>query len=283
MTEVRFGRLPHDPRPARLSLHADHLRGYVPRPTVDWLSGVKSWPMLANDRVGDCTCAGAGHIAQQINWYGQGQNAPVTEQDAIAMYELLGYRPGDSSTDLGATLQQALDVWRSTGIGGNKIAAFAQVDATDLDTIRACIDLFGAVYTGMNFPKSAMDQFNAGKEWTVARRTSVEGGHCVPIGAYDADGFTCVTWGRAQRMDVPFFRRWFDEVWTPIDLDWLHNNVSPGQLDAATLNAKFLSLTGQAGPFPVGPAPVPTPAPMDPADAALVTAFDTWKSAKGAA
>ncbi|MFE2994097.1 hypothetical protein ACFXG4_03650 [Nocardia sp. NPDC059246] len=242
--------------------------------------------MSLNDSLGDCTAAGAGHVAQQINWYGQHQDAPVADSDVLAMYEAIsGYRPGQPSTDVGATLQDALKYWHTTGVGGNKIAAYAQIKATDLATIRACISLFGAVYTGMNFPASAMDQFNAGKPWTVVPRSRVEGGHCVPIGAYDASSFTCVTWGKTQKLSVDFFQRYFDEVWTVLDLDWLTaQGVSPAAIDGASLNANYQALTGQPGPFPTvapSPVPAPTPAPSDAADAALVAAFKTWEAAKG--
>jgi hypothetical protein len=244
--------------------------------------------MSLNDQIGCCTASGAGHVAQQINWYGQHQDAPVADKDVLAFYEAVsGYQPGKPSTDVGATLQDALKRWHQVGIGGNKIAAYAQIDATDHDTIRACISLFGAVYAGMNFPSSAMDQFNRGQEWTVVKRATMEGGHCINLGAYD-DGFTCVTWGRTQKMSADFALRFVDECWIPLDLDWLSaQGISPATIDAATLNADYQALTGQAGPFPVitpAPAPVPTPAPTPvpvDADKTLAAAFATWKTAKG--
>jgi hypothetical protein len=287
LTQYRFGRIPNDPSKPRLRLTAAHLRGVTAPASADWLSRVPSWPMSLNDQLGDCTCAGAAHVAQQILFYGQGKNAPVADDDVLKMYEAVGhYVPGDPSTDQGATLQDALNYWRKTGVGGHKIVAFAQLDASDLETIRACVDLFGAVYTGFNVPKSAMDQFNAGKPWTVVKRSPIEGGHCVPIGAYDAKTFSCVTWGAVQKMDIAFLTTYFDEFWVPISLDWLSaQGVSPGALDAATLNADYKELTGQAGPFPVTPAPSPTPsptpAPASDADATLVAAFKAWVTAKG--
>jgi hypothetical protein len=241
--------------------------------------------MLGNDQVGDCTAAGAGHVAQAVNWFGQSVDAPVTDADAITMYSAIsGYDPSTGANDVGATLQDALSYWRKVGIGGNTIAAFAQIDTQDLDMVRACIALFGAVYTGMMFPSSAMDDFQAGRPWTV-RRSRLEGGHCVPIGAYDGDSFTCVTWGRAQVMTVEFYRRYFDECWVPIDLDWLTaTGQSPAGLDVDRLNTDFTALTGEPGPFPQhappSPQPVPGPAPLD-ADRVLAEAFDAWLAAKG--
>lgn len=294
MTRHPLGRQPNDPRKPRLRLARYQLATPTPATSADWLSGVATWPMSLNDTIGDCTAAAAGHYAQAVNWYGRNQNAPVPDADVLAMYEAIsGYTPSDPATDVGATLQDALGYWRTTGVGGNTIAAFAQLDHTDLPMVRDCIDLFGGVYCGMNFPASAMTQFNAGQPWTVVKRSAIEGGHCVPIGAYDASTFTCVTWGQAQAMDVAFFQRYFDEVWVPIDLDWLTAaGYSPGKLDTDALNADFMALTGQPGPFPQSnptPAPVPTPEPApapapapQPADVdtALAAAMRTWLAAQ---
>jgi hypothetical protein len=271
------GRLPHDPRPERLLL-ADYQTGTpTPPPSADWVSGVKSWPGLLNDQIGDCTAAGAGHIAQQVNWYGRDQDAPVSDSDVLAFYEAVsGYRPGDPSTDVGATLQDALNAWRTLGIGGNRIAAFAQVRATDLATIRACIATFGSVYAGMWFPQSAEDQFNAGQPWTVVKRSANLGGHCIPIMGYDADSFTCVTWGQTQRMDVRFLQTYVDEFWTSVDLDWLRaTGVSPAGLNTAALNADYQTLTGKPGPFPNTPAPAPQPPPASP-DTLFAVVLHQW-------
>lgn len=279
------GRLPHDPRPERL-LIADYQIGTpTPPPSIDWISGIRSWPMLLNADLGDCTIAGAGHVAQQVNWYGRDADAPITDSQALTGYEAVsGYRPGDPSTDVGATLQDALNYWHSVGLGGNTIAAFAQVKATDLATIRACIAAFGSVYTGMWFPQSAEDQFNAGQPWTVVKRSANLGGHCVPIMAYDPDTFRCITWGRPQKLTVDFFRTYFDEVWVPIDLDWLRvNGASPAGLNGAALNADYQALTGKPGPFPSAPAPQPTPPkPAATADDAFAASLHRWLDSKPA-
>jgi hypothetical protein len=290
--QFRGGRLPHDANPPRL-LFENYLRAApTPPAAADWIRGVKKWHMLLNDQLGSCTASSAGHTAQQINWNGRDQDAPVTDDQVLAMYRAIsGYTPGNKATDVGATLQDALNYWHKNGIGGNRIVAFAQVRATDLDAVRLAIARFGSVYTGMWLPQSAMDQFSAGKPWTVApRRTANLGGHCVPVMAYDADSFACVTWGRVQPMTVPFFRAQFDECWVPIDLDWMRTNgLSPAGLDTAALNADYTALTGKPGPFPAvtpqpGPTPAPQPGPVSPgsANAGLVRAFEEWRKQVGA-
>lgn len=278
--EPRFGRLPNDPRKPRARLKRLAGVGVAAPASADWLSEVKSWGMLMNDSLGDCVAAGAGHAAIAFSHYGQGKDVSVADSDALDMYEAIsGYKPGKPETDIGATLQDGLGYWRGTGIGGHQIAAFAQLEVTDLEVIRACIATFGGVYTGMNFPTTAMDQFNAGQDWSLVKRSTIEGGHCVPIGAYDSSSFTCVTWGQTQRMTLGFFGRYFDEVWVPISQEWVSTTggVSPTGLDTDALNADFLALTGLAGPFaPSAPVHGDVAADVD-----LAAQMRAWLTQKG--
>lgn len=245
-----LGRHPFDPTKPNLMLAGDVLT-QVPPPSADWITQVPSLPMFRNDDIGDCTVAGAAHIIETVSYDSLKLEASPTDADVVGAYSAItGYNPADASTDTGATLQSVLDYWQKTGIAGHKITAFAQVDATNLDAVRSCVDYFGSVYTGMWFPLSAMDQLRNGQLWTPVP-SKVDGGHCVQVGAYDATSFTCVTWGRLQKMSVDFFQKYFDEVWVAIDLAWLDaQGRDPGQLDTAALNADYQRLTGQPGPFP---------------------------------
>jgi hypothetical protein len=273
VTSYALGRQPADPTQPKLRLRRT---GTVQAPeTCDWLSQVARWGMLGNDQVGDCTMAGAAHVAMAVDKYGQNRDLTITDQQVLTAYSAVsGYNPADPATDVGATLQDALNYWRKQGLVGNTIAAFAFIDPQDLELVRACIAVFGAVYTGFNVPQSAMEQFNHGQPWTVTGRTRMLGGHCVPLGAYTPDTFTCVTWGQTQTMDLGFYRRYFDEVAVPIDLDWMRaNGTSPAGLDVAALNTDFTALTGQPGPFPNI---TPTPPPADP-DHELLAAFTRWQ------
>jgi len=264
----RLGRLPNDPSKPRLTLRPTAT--IAPPPAEDWISQVPAWNMAANDRAGCCTCSGAGHMVTQTEHYGQAKDVTIADADTLKMYTALsGYNPKTGANDDGASLQDALNYWRKTGLAGYKIEAFAQIDASNLDLVRACISIFGAVYTGFNFPAGAMDQFDAGKPWTVPTTKAgqkVDGGHCVPFMAYDPTGFTCVTWGKAQKLDLAFYQKYFapeNDVWVAIDTDWLtRTGNSPDGLDVATLNADYAALTGKPGPFTVTPAPSPVPAPQ---------------------
>lgn len=256
-----FGRLPNDPRKDRARL-APLPGGVVAPASADWTSGITAWAMLLNDQVGDCTIAGAAHSVMVFERWGRNLPVSFTDYDILAAYEKVsGYEPNHPETDAGATLQDALAYWRQTGIAGHKIDAFAQIDATNVDLVKACIAIFGTVYAGLNFPASAMDQFDAGQPWSIVKRSKIEGGHCVPLVGYSATSMRCVTWGAVQDMDLAFYERYFDECWVPISLDWLRSTgLSPAGLDVATLNSDYEAITGKPGPFP-GPAPTPAPSP----------------------
>lgn len=239
----------------------------APPPSADWLSPVPAdaWGVLGNDTVGDCTCAGVAHKRIGDVYLNQkGRVLAVTTQETLALYSAItGYNPADPSTDQGAVCQDVLDYWRRNGFLGEKIIAFAKIDISNETELKQAINLFGQVYAGFYFPDSAMAQFNAGQVWDVVPGATIEGGHCVTLGAYDETGIECVTWGRVQKLTWAFFRRYFDEAWVI---------VSPDMIDPATgkdvqgfdlyaLGADFAKLTGEKNPVP---APQPTPAPVPP-------------------
>lgn len=260
----RGGRLPAEPARPHLRF-AKYAVGLPVAPeSADWLSLVASWQMLLNDSLGDCTFAGVGHKVAGDTRYGQGATTQITDQDALAGYEVVGgYRPGDPSTDQGCVMQDVLKYWQKTGIGGHKITAYAKVDISNLDELKQAIALFGQVYAGFNFPSTAMAQFNAGQPWDVVKGARIEGGHCVTIGGFDADGLDVVTWGKVQRVTWAFFVKYFDEVWVVLDDDFesTRTGLDAQGWDRAQLGADFAALTGQANPWPDAPTPVPGPTP----------------------
>jgi hypothetical protein len=282
-----LGRLPDDRRQARIVLR-ESATPITPPASADWVTGITSWGMSLNDKIGDCTIAGLDHWVMQQQHYGQNKTVSIPDSATLSAYEAVsGYNPRNPSSDVGATLQSALNYGRNPGIGGYKVDAFAQIDSTNLNLVRNCINIFGCVYSGLNLPSSAQTQFGNGQEWTVVR-SGIDGGHCVPLMAFDAASFTAVTWGAAQQLTVAFYQRYFDETWVPISLSWLEaTGMSPGGLDTDALNSDYLALTGMPGPFPQGPTPIPsppvTPPPVVPgtADVTMANAARAWLTARG--
>lgn len=259
-----LGRLPNDPTKPRLKL-ASFLDTSTDAPaSADWLSKITDWPMYGNDTVGDCTCAAAGHMIEQ--WSGYASSVQEITEDAVmsAYSAVSGYNPNTGANDNGAVMQDVLDYWRKNGIGGHKILAFAEVNVSDLNECRLAVAEFGTIYLGINFPASAMDQFNEGKPWDVVRGSQIEGGHAINAGWYDATSNTwkVVTWGQVQEMTQAFFDKYVEEAWVIATEDWVGSDGKvPTGVDVAALGKQFTGLTGEDSPFPA-PSPEPTPQPQ---------------------
>jgi hypothetical protein len=285
MVTFHPGRLPNNPDKPRLLLK-NYLDTSVPTypASADWLSSVKDWPMYLNDRLGDCTCAGIAHILQAVSTYGQGNTVTVTDSDVLTAYEAVsGYDPRTGDNDNGAVMQDVLSYWRKTGIAGHKILAFAEVDYRNQDELKAALYTFGHLYIGINFPASAMDQFNEGKPWDYVRGSQNEGGHAINGGFYqDGGNWKVVTWGQVQEMTQEFWDHYVEEAWVVITPEWLNEQgKSPTGLDLQTLGQDLADITGGANPFPAptpDPVPTPTPSPQD-ADTILEEYLKGWFAA----
>lgn len=282
---MKLGRLPHDPTRASLALGPRLDTAVLPNPvTVDWLSQVGTWPMYGNSEWGDCVWAMAGHALEAWSTYGAGATVTVTEQAVLKGYsDVTGFNPNDPNTDQGTVIQDALDYWRKTGIGGHKILAFAKVDVSKPDQVKAALNVFGALLVGIDFPAVAMDQFNAGKPWdAVSQDGGIEGGHAIHVGHDDTSTtrYRLTTWGAVQGMTQAFWDRYVSEAWVAISPEWLDvNGHNPEGLDLYGLGDDFAALTGKPNPFPK-PAPTPTPVPVPPpvadADHTLAAALRPW-------
>jgi len=261
----RSGRLPAQPARPHLAAAAFLAAQPAPPASSDWLTPVPAanWGMLGNDQWGDCTCAGVGHKRIGDVYVNQDAVLTVTTADALTLYSAVtGFNPADPSTDQGAVCQDVLQYWQKNGFLNEKIVAFAKVNLANQTAVEQAIATFGQIYTGFNFPSSAMDQFNAGQQWDVVKGATIEGGHCVTIGAYDAAGLECVTWGATQRMTWAFFKKYFDEAWVIVTPDFVNAATGDDKLGVSLyqLGQDYAALTGKPNPIPA-PAPSPTPTP----------------------
>jgi len=269
---------------------APHLRATTAVPaSVDWYGNVAVWPMYLNDQLGDCTEAMVGHNIQAASTYGDGATATITDNDVLTAYERVsGYRPGHPDTDQGAVLQDVYNDWRKTGVGGHKILAFAEVDVSDLEEVKAAVYVFGSVGLGIVVTQQMEDDFNAGRGWARAGGWKL-GGHAVVVVGYDAEGVWLVTWGSVITMTWAVFAKVVDEAWVGVLPEWINDTSgrTPLDVDLYGLGEVLAALTGEPNPFqpdpdpgPVPEPPVPAPGP-DAADLALAAAVKTWEQAKG--
>jgi hypothetical protein len=259
--KFRGGRLPAQPgRPhLKLGAYLDHDRLPAAPASADWVSKVpaSAWGILGNQEWGDCTCAGVAHKRIGDVYANRDEILPVTTTETLALYSAItGFNPnagpsGDNPTDQGASCQSVLEFWHANGFLGEKIVAFAKVDLSNLAEVKQAIAIFGQLYCGLQVPQSAENQTNAGESWTVVPGSPNLGGHCMTIGAYDANGPSGITWGQLQEMTWEFFTAQFDECWVLVTPDFIAANGTDVQgLSLYQLGADWSALTGHPNPVP---------------------------------
>lgn len=222
----------------------------LPKPPAvfghDYLISPRAWGMLANDKYGCCVWSGAAH--ETMLWNREAHH-PVTFNNTAVLLDyaaVTGFNPDDPNTDQGTDVQQAASYRRKVGVidgsgKRHKIAAYLAIDPGNLTEIYQAMWLFGAVGVGIQFPSSAMDQFNRGLPWSPVTGSPIEGGHYVCLTGKQYF-LHCVTWGKLQQMTIPFLQKYNDETVAYVSLEALTNNKSPEGFDAATLLADLNQL-----------------------------------------
>ncbi|MFD2421651.1 hypothetical protein [Amycolatopsis pigmentata] len=286
---LKLGRKPNSGR-RRVSLTSGHLpAAYTPPATLDRYSAIPAATigMDGNNSVGDCTCADVDHEVKAIQVAAGNTEVASTTAEVLAAYSAItGYDPADPSTDQGAEMQAVREYWRKTGftLGGqvHKILLFADLDIHNTTLVKWALDQFGAVGLGINFPASAMDQFQAEQPWDVVRGSQIDGGHAVALVGYDTQFWYVLTWGRVQKMTPEFFAAYAEEAWTALDEEFVnaHTGTDPLGGTLYDLGQQFAAVTRQPNPVPPpapGPAPTPTPGPAPTAaDEAFAAILKPW-------
>lgn len=238
----------HDPRTL---LIADYIQSTAlppPPGSESWASKVSTWGMMLNDKLGDCTCAAAGHLIRA--WTASsGHEVATTDSQIEAAYQAVsGFDPKTRKNDNGAAGIAVLNYWRSNGIGGHKIGAFAALEPRNSMHVQDGIFLFGGIYIGLALPLSAQRQTvwstpPGGPRGVGAPRSW--GGHAVPVIAYDPRGLTCITWGGPKRMTWDFWRNYCDEAYAILSPDFVGGTrPAPNGFDLAALTKDLHRVTG---------------------------------------
>lgn len=243
----------HDNRTLRLERYLGP--GLLPAPpAISWATPIGSWAMMANDRLGDCGLAAAGHLIQEWTTDESSPFTPSDDQIISAYSAVSGYDPLTGENDNGVVLLDALNYWRQTGVAGRKIQAFASIPPSASEMIKQSVLLFGGAYIGLQLPISAQNK----DVWTVNHGSWLGnlfhynlddepgswGGHCVPIVAYDTNFLYVVTWGAILKMTWAFFAKYCDEAYAVLSPDWYSSKgVTPSGLDAKQLIADLALIT----------------------------------------
>jgi hypothetical protein len=245
-SNMKLGRVraSQDPRLAPLR---DYLAAPLASPaSADWYSRINAWPMLANDEVGDCTCAAVGHVIQQWTSYTDPQAVVMNDAQVLAAYSAVsGYVPGDPATDRGALCADVLRYWATTGMltpdgGPDTLTGAASVDPRDLDAVRRAVATFGNLYAGVALPLSAQSE----DVWSsTSDAPGSWGGHCLPLVGYNAAGPICVTWGALKQMTWEWWATYTEEAYALLSPDWLRaTGTDPAGVDWARLETAMRGL-----------------------------------------
>jgi hypothetical protein len=244
MPEYKLGKKParHDPRTFD---YAKYRTGNAtPPPNAHWGNGIP-FTMLGNNQYGDCVEAGYAHMVQI---WGDRAGSPYVpdEADTLAAYTAItGFNPNDPNTDKGTDILTAVNYWKSTGLDGHEITAFAALNPLDQSQMEESVAFFGGAYIGLQLPISAQSQ--VGQQWTVTQGPDAQpgswGGHCVPICGYGPDQLWCVTWGAEQSMTWQFLTTYCDEAYVLLAQEWMEaTGVSPSNLAWGQLMADLANL-----------------------------------------
>jgi hypothetical protein len=193
------------------------------------LISATGWGMLGNDSVGDCVLAGGDHETMLWN-KARGKTVSFTAANALSDYSAItGYNPDDPSSDQGTDVRTALNYRKKTGLidsagHRHKIDGYMALEPGNLSHVKEGAYLFEAVGIGIEFPASAMTQFNKGQPWSVVSGAKIEGGHYIPIVGFDGTYLYIVTWGKLQKMTVQFFTKYCDEAYALFSLEMLNSS-----------------------------------------------------------
>lgn len=216
-------------------------------PKVTHQDEIVDWGMLGNDLYGDCVWAGAGHETMAWNKTA-GKDVTITTGNALAAYTAVtGFNPNKHDTDNGTDMAKAAAYRQKTGISDandNKhtVTAYLSITPGNREEVKQAIYLMENVGIGIEFPSSAMTQFNNGKPWTVSTKSPIEGGHYVPALGYDGDYIYVVTWGKVQKMAWAFFDKYNDESIVYLSDEMMIGDKSVEGFDLAQLQTDLKEL-----------------------------------------
>jgi hypothetical protein len=245
-TRFRLGKLPRrqDVRTLRLARYVDRAALPLPPPAIDLARPVAEWPMYANDRIGDCTTAAAGHMIEVWTAAADGFPEEISERAVVEAFERVKLRDPATGEE-GAIELDVLNLWRRFGIGGHRIGAFASVTIHDRELVQIAAYLFGGLYIGLQLPETAQEQ--SLWDWTHQLDGPAApgswGGHAVDVVAYDPHSLTVVTWGRLQMLTWSFWDRYCDEAYCILSEDFLREGRAPHGFDLAALEADLRLIT----------------------------------------
>lgn len=177
--------------------------------------------MFGNDQFGDCVWAMLANKIIHDSVHNGSLVVPTLDQVLEAYSAVTGFDRATGANDNGTVMVDALNYMQTTGIAGHKILGWGQIDHTNRLHRNLGVDLFGGTLVGVNFPQSAMSQFEQGKPWRMVQFDQSDSGHAIFHPGYGTAGDDYVTWQRwDQKAENAWSYAWVDEEYIAITPDW---------------------------------------------------------------
>jgi hypothetical protein len=252
-----------------LSTERGTLTGVRPShsPTADHFAAIRTWVLGGNDRFGTCGPTSVANARRLITAYLAGAPDTFTDEQVFDLYRRSGnpnFDPATGADDNGVDMQTMCEALMSGGFAGVKPVCFAQVDATNLDDVRACEEIFGSVLLGVTLQDDQNVQTDTGL-WHYSP-SPTWGGHAIMSGRYTDPAGTVddrtgvISWRLVVDTADDFLVHQCDQVWVVIWPEHLGTKEFIEGVNLSVLAADYEALTGR--PFPSVPQPVPVPDPV---------------------
>jgi hypothetical protein len=277
---LHLGKRPASYRPATLrwaDVKASAPTLPTPKPinySADVPNGYPGWGMLGNgpcddgsitdttsyayNGAGCCAWSGPGHETIELDTNSKRTVGKFTCENILTQYavnylKLANLAALNAQNDAGSDVQDVLQYRATTGLldtagVAHKIAAYWSIEPGNIADLYMALYLGENVGIGINFPESAMDQFNNNAIWSVVAGAQNDGGHYIPLMGYDGSStWTCITWGKAQQMTQQFLTTYCDEAYAYISTE-RYNAVTGETLEDYTDAdlEKYFALVGTA-------------------------------------
>ena len=194
--------------------------GGLPVPDID---------ALGNDAAGCCVFAGPGHMVNMINAQ-TGNQTRVTKDEVIAAYsKYSGYNPETGANDDGYVVREMLGNWKSDGLYGTNVLAYALVDWRDPEEATIASWLGCGTIGGYSLPLAAQGQTDdQGRQlwdipkggWPSGKGPGSWGGHCMWLRGASPKLMTANSWGETTVWTMDWQTQCCDEMWVVLVDKW---------------------------------------------------------------
>jgi hypothetical protein len=163
-----------------------------------------------------------------------------------------------NGSDNGMDIQTALeDLVSAGGPDGVKALGFAAVDYTNPEEVKAAINIFGSVWTGVNVTSTNQSEFGASQPWDYDPNSQVEGGHSIITGGYGtfkptpsqlAGDEKFITWAQETSFTDAFWANQVTQTWVVIWPEHLGSKEFVQGMNLTAFKADYQEITGATFP-----------------------------------